>query len=73
MNYQVNVMAEAFANVFGSGDEVTGMDRIDAKEVVDYLSKHGWRITREDTADLLPSASDGPIQRALGLDGGDGF
>lgn len=71
MNYQVNVLAEAIA--FDMGGEVNDADRRWAQDLVTYLNEHGWRITREDTADLLPAASDGPIQRALGLDGGDGF
>lgn len=72
-NYQVDVLAEAMVYAQG-GSKVQDIDKEEATDIVKYLNQYGWRITREDTADVI--ASDGPIQRALGMngrDGGDGF
>lgn len=70
MNYQVEVLSEAIAKVWGAS-EVGPLEVSEATDLVKYMNEHGWRITREDTSDQY--VSNGPIQRALGIDGGDGF
>ena len=69
-NYQVEALASAIAFAYGNG-EVTKIERDEAADMVDFLTKRGWRLTREDHTNEY--VTDGPIQRALGIDGGDGF
>ncbi len=69
MSEQVKVLAECIAQVWGN-EEVGPMEMSEALDIVDALNKSGWRITRQDPADEF--VSDGPIQRALGIDGGNG-
>lgn len=69
-NYEVEALASAIAYAYGDG-EVRDIEREEATDMWDYLKERGWRLTREDTVNEY--VTDGPIQRALGIDGGDGF
>lgn len=69
MNYQEEVLREAFNDAVGSRSE--SYTKKVAEGMAKYLADRGWRITRDDHTQEY--VSEGPIQRALGLDGGDGF
>lgn len=63
VNYQVEILAAAIAYAYGNG-EVQDIEREEAADMVEFLSDKGWRITRKDTDEHV---TEGPIQRALGM------
>lgn len=66
MDYQVEVLAAAIAYAYGNG-AVRDTDREEASDMVKFLRERGWRVSRDDM--INEYVSDGPIQRALGIDG----
>ena len=72
-NYEIDVVAKAIEHVYGPyfGDNESALLRKEAAELVGFMHDAGYRLTREDTG--AEYVSQGPIQRALGIDGGDGF
>ena len=67
---QVNAIAEAFAYAMG-GKEAMDIDRETAQDMLDHLGKNGWTVERVSLAGDVEKAenvSDGPIQRALGME-----
>lgn len=72
-NYEVDVVAQAIEHVYGPyyADPNKKLLRNEATEFVTFVHEAGYRLTREDTG--AEYVSNGPIQRALGIDGGDGL
>lgn len=65
MDYQVEVLAAAIAYAYGNG-KVLDIEKEEAADMVKFMNERGWRIIRDDKVNEY--VSDGPIQRALGIE-----